>query len=201
MLLKNNKGCSGNGANRSGKSFEPNVKANYLQDLQAIDSQVVIRRRIAASATRYVPGEPAHGLGVLTSGVIDVNTFVLAAADTPVLATHRFGGIFMRPAQPETGTLVAHAAPCSCPLPTLGFMEGRAETAASIDTATELTGVTGDTVLIDYSATTAPDSGELYTIKEVASADTSGLEIVDGITAKGILRVMVDPRAYRSDVA
>ena len=199
MLLKNYKGCSGNA--HLAKSFEPTIRANYLQDLQAIDFQVGIRRRIAASATRYVPGEPAHGLGVLTSGVIDVTTFVLAAADTPIIGTHRFGGIFTRPAQPETGTLVAHEAPCSCPLPILGFLEGRVDTAASVDTATELTGVTGDATLIDYAATAAPDSGELYTIKEVASADTSGLEIVNGIPAKGILRVMVDPRAYRMDVA
>lgn len=198
MLLKNLIGCN---AQRK-PSFEPRIAAHYRGDLSALDLQVVMDRRVAASATRFEAGEPAHGLGVLTSGVIDVNTFVLAAADTPIVGTHRFGGIFTTGALPDTtGTLVAQGTPCACPIPNVGKMEGRAETIASVDTQTELTGVTGDAVLIDYSATGAPDSGEYYTIKEVASADTSGLEIVGGIPARGMLHVVIDPRAYRNDVS
>jgi hypothetical protein len=89
----------------------------------------------------------------------------------------------------------------SNPIPWLGRIRGKAETAASVDTAAELLGIIGDAVLIDYAATGSPSSGPLYTIKEVASADTSGLEVVGGNIAKGLLEVVVDGRAYRHDVS
>lgn len=56
-----------------------------LADLTVIGPAITVPRRIAASATRYQPGEPLHSLAALTSGVADVNTYVLAAADTPVI--------------------------------------------------------------------------------------------------------------------
>ena len=59
----------------------------------------------------------------------------------------------------------------------------------------------GDVVLIDYSATGAVDGGELYTIKEVGSADTSAFQLVDGNPAKQTLDVVIDGRGYRHDVA
>lgn len=157
--------------------------------------------RVAASATRFEAGEPMHNLGALTSGVTSVNTYVLAAADTPVIGTHNFGGVALKGALPTTGTLVAQKAHVARPVAWAGVIRGKAETAGSVDTASELLGVIGDVTLIDYAATGASDGGELYTIKEVAGADTSGLEIVDGNIFKGLLDVVVDGRAYRHDVS
>ena len=175
-------------------------------DLSVIGFAQTLPRRIAASATRYDVGEPLHSLANRTTGVADVNTYVLAAADTPVIAaltasTHQFGGIAISKALPyPTGTLVAHTAQSSCPVPQVGRIRGKAETAASVDTDSEILGFIGDTVLIDYNATGAVDGGELYTIKEVASANTSGLEIVDGNAAKRTLDCLVHAIAYRSEI-
>ena len=171
-------------------------------DLSVIGPQAVLPRRIAASATRYEVGEPLHGLGALTNGVINTTTFVLAAADTPVIGTHRFGGIAVSRCLPlATGTVAAHTAKAACPVPYLGRIRGKSEVTTTMDTASELTGLIGDVTLIDYSATGAADGGELYTIKDAASADTSGLEIIEGNTALGLLEVTVAAQAYRHDVS
>lgn len=143
-----------------------------------------------------------HNLGALTTGVTSVNTFVLSAADTPVIGTHIFGGVAISNCQPfSTGTVVAHSAGVSRPVPHCGTIRGKGETAASVDTDSEILGYIGDVTLIDYNSTGGTDGGELYTIKEVASADTSGLMIVEGNYAKGTLDVEVDARAYRHDIA
>lgn len=171
-------------------------------DLSVIGPQTTLPRRIGASGTRYEVGEPLHSTSTLSSGVASANVFVLAAADTPVIGTHRFGGIAISRCLPlVTGTLVAHTAKAACPVADLGRIRGKGETALSVDTDAEILGVIGDVTLIDYNSTGAPDGGELYTIKEVASADTSGLEIVEGNPAKGTLDVLVDPRSYRHDVS
>lgn len=171
-------------------------------DLSVIGFSQEVPRRIAASATRYEYGEPLHGLGTLSSGATTTNTFVVAAADTPVIGTHRFGGIAMKNPTPfNTGTLVAHTTMAKCPIPWLGRIRGKGEVAANVDTDTEILGLIGDVTLIDYAATGSPTSGPLYTIKDVASADTSGLEIAEGNAAKGTLDVYVDGRSYRHDVS
>jgi len=172
-------------------------------DLQVITNAQVSRPvRIAASATRFEVGEPLHSLAASTSGVADVNTYVLAAADTPVIGTHRFGGVAQEGAEPKnsTDTVTAHTTHVAQPVPNIGRIRGKAETVASIDTASELLGVIGDYTLIDYNSTGGTDGGELYTIKD-AAADTSGLEIVEGNVAKGLLEVVVDNNAYRHDFA
>lgn len=159
-------------------------------------------RMIAASATRYEVGEPLHCLGTLSSGVNSTNTFVLAAADTPVIGTHKFGGIAINPCLPlVTGTVVAHKTQAACPIPELGRIEGKSEVTTTMDTQAELTGLNGDATLIDYNSTGGADGGELYTIKDLASADTSGLTIIDGNPAKGTLEVTVTAAAYRSDIS
>ena len=56
-----------------------------LGDLKVIGPQSTFNARVAASATRFQTGEPLHSLVALTTGTADVNTFVLAAADTPVI--------------------------------------------------------------------------------------------------------------------
>lgn len=171
-------------------------------DLSVVGLSFEVPRRIAASATRYQPGEPLHGLGTLSSGVMSTNTYVLAAADTPVIGTHRFGGIAMTDAIPNgTGTLVAHTTIAKCPVPWLGRIRGKGETYADIDTESEALGVIGDVTLIDYNSTGGTDGGELYTIKTtVTAADTSGLEIAEVNVAKGIVDVYIDGRGYRHDV-
>ena len=171
-------------------------------DLSVVGTQASLRVRIAASATRFVPGEPLHNLGALTSGATSVNTFVLAAADTPVIGTHLFGGVSLQESNPfGTGTIVAHTSIVARPIGDNGVLRGKAETATNVDTTTELVGILLDVTLIDYSATGAVDGGELYTIKDTASADTSGLQIVNGDIFKGTLDVIVDPRAFRHDVS
>jgi len=172
-------------------------------DLQVIGLQGTFSVRVAASATRFEAGEPLHSLAALTTGTADVNTYVLAVADTPVIGTHKLGGIALKGALPfSTGTLVAQKVPLARPVAGIGKIRGRAETAASIDTESEILGILQDASLIDYNATGATDGGELYTLKEGDSgADTSGLEFVDGNRVKGTLDAVVDDRAYRHDVS
>lgn len=171
-------------------------------DLKVVGFSQELPRRIAASTTRFYAGEPFHTTGTFSSGVSSTNVFVPAAADTPVIGTHRFGGIAIKNAIPATtGTLVAHTAMSANPIPWLGRIRGRGETVANVDTDGEILLIIGDVTLIDYAATGSPSSGPLFTIKDVASADTSGLEIVEGNAALGTLDVVVDGRAYRHDVS
>lgn len=170
-------------------------------DLRVIGPAASFGRYVVSGGTAIVAGEPLHCLGTQTSGANGVNTYVLAAADTPVIGTHRFGGVAMKDSEnAAAGTTLTQYLPTANPVPYVGRIRGKAETTASIDTASELAGVIGDFVLIDYSATGAPDGGQLYTIKD-AAADTSGLEIVGGNTALLELEVVVDARAYRHDVS
>lgn len=171
-------------------------------DLSVIGPNATIERYVASGATAIEAGEPLHNLGALTNGVTSVNEYVLAAADTPVIGTHRFGGVATKQATlAAAGTTTAQFLPAACPVPYVGRIRGKAEVAASVDTLTELYGLINDAVLIDYSATGASDGGQLYTIKVAASADTSGLEIVNGNIATGTLDVVVEARSYRHDVS
>lgn len=171
-------------------------------DLKIVGFCQELPRRISASATRFYVGEPLHSTATSSSGAASANDYVPAAADTPVIGTHRFGGIANKDALPQpSGTVVAHTTLASCPIAALGRIRGKGETSGNIDTAAELLGLIGDYSLIDYAATGSPSSGPLFTIKDVASADTSGLEIVEGNIARGTLDVTVDPRAYRHDVS
>jgi len=170
-------------------------------DLQVLDLQVDFPVRIAASATRYEVGEPIHSVATQSSGVASANTYVLAAADTPVVGTHRLGGIAKKRCLPLTsGTVVAHETLVNRPAPDSGRIRGKGETAANVDTDAEILLLIQDYTLIDYNSTGGSDGGELYTIKETASADTSGLEIVAGNAANGTLDVVVHARAFRHDV-
>lgn len=171
-------------------------------DLQAIGYASKVQRRVAASATRYEVGEPLHSVATYSSGAASVNTFVLAAADTPVIGTHMFGGIALSNCLPfATGTVVAHTAWAACPVPNIGLIRGKGETFANVDTDAEILAIIMDLTLIDYNSTGGTDGGELYTIKDTASADTSGLTIVNGNAAKGTLDVTIHATAYRSDVS
>lgn len=169
-------------------------------DLEVKGPQAHLPRRIAASATRYEVGEPLYSTATLSSGVASSNTYVLAAGDFVQNGTNYFGGIAMKRCLPlATGTVVAHTTMTANPIPYAGRIRGKAETTASIDTASELLGVIGDVTRIDYSATGASDSGELYTVKETAGQDTDLFQIVEGDIALGILDLLVDQAAYRID--
>ena len=87
----------------------------------------------------------------------------------------------------------------SCPVPHIGRLRGKAETTTAVDTDAEILLLINDFMLIDYSATGAPDSGELYTVKVLASADTTGFQLIEGNAAKQTLDVVVDPDVYRFD--
>jgi len=168
-------------------------------DLETVGFAQTLPRRIAASATRFESGEPCYLDGAtLSSGVASSNTYELMDADGIVIGTDTWGGIFMKESRPvTTGTLVAQTAMCACPIPNLGRIRGRAETVASVDTDAEILLLINDVTLIDYNSTGGSDGGELYTIKETASADTSAFTIVEGNPAKQTLDVVVDGRAYR----
>jgi hypothetical protein len=172
-------------------------------DLQVIGFAQTLPRRIAASTTRFYAGEPLHSVATLSSGVSSDNVYVPAAADTPVIGTHRFGGIANTPGPLPlpTGTVVACTVNSSNPVPNVGIIRGKGETFTAVDTDTEILGLIGDVTLIDYNATGGVGSTPLYTIKSVASADTSGLEIVAGNPTKGTLDVVIDTRGYRHDVS
>ena len=117
--------------------------------------------------------------------------------------TDRFGGVALEGAEPKnsTDTLVAQFVNCACPIANAGFISGQAETVGNIDTASELLAIINDAVLIDHNSTGAADGGQLYTIKDAASADSSAFTIISGNIAKGILDVHIDPRAYRNDIS
>jgi len=170
-------------------------------DLSVIGPAASFPRYLVAAGTAISAGEPLHNVGATyTGGATDVNTSVLAAADTPVIGTHAFRGIANENAVLSGSTVAEQFLNTSNPVPNVGRIRGRAETVGSVDTLTELALLIGDFVLIDYNATGASDGGELYLIKEAASADTSGLELVGGNTAIQTLDVVVDFRAYRTDV-
>ena len=172
-------------------------------DLKVIGPCAIWARFVTSGGTAIQAGEPLHRVGMsYSSGVVDVNTVVLAAADTPVIGTHEFAGVANENSEnAAAGTVLTQYLNAACPVPCVGRIRGKAETAASVDTASELNGFVGDLTLIDYNATGAADGGQLYTIKEVASADTSGLAIVGGNTALQTLDAVVHSSVYRNDVS
>jgi hypothetical protein len=169
-------------------------------DLSVIGLQFTRPRKIAASATRFEAGEPIVSTITMSSGVASSNTWTIAAADFVVLGTNTLGGVATKGALPyKTGTLVAQTVICACPVPMAGILRGRAQVVASVDTAAELLLILNDTALVDYNSTGASDGGELYTIIETATSDTSGFAIVDGNPAKGSLDVEAYATIYRID--
>lgn len=151
--------------------------------------------RVAASATRFYTGEPIKFAGTYTSGVASVNTVVVAAADTPVIGTDNFVGVAAKDAEVDSSsTVIAHKTQVIVPIPEITIIRGKAETAGNVDTDAELLGVLWDVTLFDHAT-------GVYTVKETASADTSGLKIVNGDIALGTLDVVVDARAMRADVS
>lgn len=171
-------------------------------DLRVIGPQANFQRYLVSGGTAILHGEPVHSVATYTNGAASANTMVLAAADTPVIGTHMFGGVSLENSlNAAAGTVLEQFLNCACPVPAVGRIRGNAETSANVDTLTELALLIKDLVLIDYNATGASDGGELYTVKDAASADTSGLTIEFGNPATQELDVSVHSRAYRNDVS
>ena len=171
-------------------------------DLTVIGPAAIWARYLVAGGTAIKAGEPVHSVATSSSGVASANTYVLAAADTPVIGTHKFGGVANENStNVAAGTVAEQFLNTANPVPGVGRIRGKAETVASIDTLAELALLIQDLVLIDYNSTGGTDGGELYTIKVAASADTSGCEIVGGNPALGTLDVTLAATAYRHDVS
>jgi hypothetical protein len=176
-------------------------------DLRVIGPAASFGRYLVAGGTAIVAGEPVWNLGNYdsTAGRTSVNTYVLQADDGPTISavtttTHIHGGIALKDSENvAAGTVKEQFLNCAIAVPHVGRIRGKAETAASVDTLTELALIIGDATLFDYDATGAADGGELYTIKEVGAANTSGLTIVGGNTALSELEVTVPGEAYRRD--
>lgn len=150
--------------------------------------------RVAASATRGYAGEPINFAGTYTTGVASVNTVVVLTDAKPVIGTDNFVGVAAENMKVNSaGTVLAHELSVVVPIADCTRLRGNAKTVANIDTDSELLGVMWDFVLFDLA------SG-VYTIDESAAADTSGLKVRGGISAKSQLDVVVDARALRADI-
>jgi len=151
--------------------------------------------RVAASASRAYSGEPINFLGSYTNGASDVNTVVVLTDAKPVIGTDVFVGILHTDFKVDSAAAVtAHITRVNVPIPYITRIRGNAKTKASVDTDSELLGILWDFVLFDLTSS-------VYTIDQTAAADTSGLTVVDGDIAKGLLDVIVDARAMRVDVS
>lgn len=145
-----------------------------------------------ANSTDILVGEPVNLYGTYTSGAASAN-YALALTDgKPVIGTDNFGGIAAE--NSDHTASVDGTVRVTKVFPFLSEIWGKAKSAAAIDTAAELLAIKGDVVLFDLTSST-------YTIDQAAAADTSGLRIEDGNTAKGELGVTVDVRALRNDVS
>ena len=151
--------------------------------------------RVAASATRGYAGEPMIWPGTLSSGIASVNTITVMPDARPVVGTDNLVGISSKDmAVNSAGTVTAQTVYVTTLIPQATRVRGKAKTAASVDTDSELLGLLWDVVLFDLTSS-------VYTIDETGAADTSGLIIVDGDITKGTLDVVVDVRSFRADVS
>ena len=166
-------------------------------DVNVIGASAVQKHRVAASATRFYAGEPLDFTPSYSSGVSDVNTVTQAADATPVIATDVFAGIAAQDAPVGSDTTVdADWVDVIEVIPNFTRMRAKAQTAANVDTLTELIGLLYDYTLWDLTLTT-------FTIESASgtAADTSGLIIMGGIWEQSMLDVVVDARAMRKQVA
>jgi len=170
-------------------------------DIDVIGVSAVARHRVAASATRFYPGEPVN-LAAMTyaSGASDVNTITQAADATPVIIADsdgddaQFVGIAAQRAEVNNaGTVIASYADVTEIIPEFTRLRGKGTTFASVDTLSELIAYLWDYTLWNLA------SG-LFTIDTSTDpVDTSGLRIRGGDYERGLLDVTVDA-AMRVDI-
>lgn len=159
----------------------------------------VSRFRHAASVTRGFTGEPVQYLNPgRGSGTTDLNEITICADSDPVIATDEFVGILasvmLAADGTEAGTIAAGYVNVGVPIPNASRIRGKAETAGSVDTQTELTGLINDYVAFGLS-------GSAFTIQTGGEAEAAGLRIVDGNFSRGTLDVVVAPGAMREAIA
>lgn len=151
--------------------------------------------RVAAAATRFYAGEPINFAGTNTTGAASVNTVVVLTDNKPVIGTDSFVGIAASDAPVSAaGTVVAGKVQVEVPIPNATIIRGFAKTKTNISTDSALLGLFWDYLVFDL--TTA-----VYTIDDVAQANTGGLVCVNGNTATGELDCWVDARALRYAVS
>lgn len=151
--------------------------------------------KVAASATRGYAGEPINNLSVGTAGVGSVNTVVVMTDTKPRIGTDAFVGVAAQNMKVNSaGTVVAHTLNVVVPIPEVTRIRGKAKTAASVDTDSELLGLLWD--YVDFDLTSG-----VYTIDEAAAADASALTVKWGNPAKGTLDVTVSAIGMRTDTA
>lgn len=149
--------------------------------------------RVAASATRFYAGEPAMRSPSYSSGASNVNTVIVLTDAKPTVATDDFVGIFAKDAT-GTGTLVAHTTQVIVPIPYVTLIRGRMKTASNVTTDAALILILNDITQFDLTSAA-------YTIDETATANASGLQIVNGNVSKGTLDCIVDARAMRTVIS
>src|SRR3990167_11183906 len=95
-------------------------------DISVIGPAASFPRYLVAAGTAISAGEPLHNVGATyTSGVTDVNTSVLAAADTPIIGTHAFRGIACENSiNGGAGTVLEQFLNTSNPVPNVGRIRG-----------------------------------------------------------------------------
>lgn len=162
------------------------------RDLRVVGPSYNKEYAVAAGATAINVGEPVILGGALTSGASAANTAVVLTDGKPVIGTDNFGGLAARDSDHTAS--VAGTVLLTRIYPSVSEIWGKAKSAAAIDTPAELLAILFDAVLFDLTSS-------VYTIDQAAAANTSGLTIVDGNTAKGELGVTVDARAMRSTVS
>ena len=166
-------------------------------DLMAVGITAgVTRARVAASATDTKVGEPLMTSPTYTSGTSDVNTVIQCADNTPTIGTNEFKGLCAQDfVKNSAGTVTAHYTRVTNFIPYATKVRGKVETAANIDTQSELTGVLNDLTRFHRSST------PVYAIQAGGEAYTGALQICDGNIARGTVDCYVDARAFRSDIS
>lgn len=152
------------------------------------------RARVAASATRFYAGEPLMRVPTYSSGATNTNTAVVLTDTKPRVATDEFLGVATKDAEVSGVTVTAHTTFFAAIIPNITRIRGRAKTAANVDTDAELLLILNDLVDFDLTAST-------YTIDDTAASNASGLQVIDGNTAKSTLDVIVDARALRTVIS
>ena len=150
--------------------------------------------RVAASATRGYTGEPLMTTPTYTAGVSDVNTVVVVTDNKPTVGTDEFKGICaMDFSVDSAGTVIAHRNSVTVPIPYATRLRARYETAASVDTDSELLGLFFDFARFDLTSGT-------YTFA-TSIANTAGLQVVTGLLSRRSLDCVVDARTLRTVVS
>ena len=151
--------------------------------------------RVAGSATEVFVGEPLMTTPSYSSGASDANTVIALTDAKPTIGTDDFVGLCTKDFETNSaGTVIAHKTFATAVIPHVTVIRGKAKTKGNIDTDAELLAILRDLTLFDLTGTT-------YTIDDTASANTAGLQIVNGNITKGTLDVNVDSRALRKCVA